>query len=234
MTSPPTVWLANIPDSCPADALRVCLDLLDSAEKERAERFRVEPARVQYVAAHAMVRLALSADRPGVSPTAWRFGRGPFGKPNVAGGGPAFSLSHTSGMAGCAVAAMGDIGFDVERWDRPINLVTMEAVLAAAEKAELEALNEPVQRRRFFELWTAKEAAAKACGRGLSAGLKTVRIERRGGHYVATGTAGEWQIKQAAAGESHLFALAASQDVEPRVHRLTFVELIEAAVHGAV
>ncbi|MDB5324541.1 MAG: 4-phosphopantetheinyl transferase superfamily protein, partial [Phycisphaerales bacterium] len=233
MTSdvPLKVWLVTLPDDLPASARSACLTLLDAAERERAERFRVATARDQYIAAHALTRLALSVAAPHTAPAAWVFERGPAGKPFVAGG-PSFSLSHTSGMVGCAVAARGDIGFDLEAWDRTVDLASMAAVLTEDEAACLSGLDGPIQRRRFYELWTAKEACAKACGRGIAVGLRDIRLHGPADDRRASGAAGEWCLTQEPVGEKHLFALATAKAATPVVHQLSLASLADAAVGG--
>jgi 4'-phosphopantetheinyl transferase len=80
-----------------------------------------------------------------------------------------FNLSHTDGMAVCAVALDVDVGADVEFSERPGQTVELaESFFAPDEVAALEALPAEHRRERFFELWTLKESYIKARGAGLS------------------------------------------------------------------
>src|SRR3954471_1460847 len=94
--------------------------MLDPAELARADRFVFVRHRVQYIAAHALLRAALSATVPGPHPTDWCFVAGPNGKPAVwLGAQPAplsFNLSHTDGLVGVATVPQGGcaLGFDLE------------------------------------------------------------------------------------------------------------------------
>lgn len=144
--------------------------LLSRDERERHDRFLDEADRRSYAAAHALVRLALGRllDYP---PSRLEFSADPNGRPLLtqpAGTSTAFSLSHTRGLAACAVVPHGRIGIDVERVDRRVDVHAIaRARFAAAEAAALERCDAGEQAARFCELWTLKEAAMKATGLGL-------------------------------------------------------------------
>lgn len=71
----------------PDDMARLAA-LLDGTETARAARLRDADARADFVAAHGLLRLALSRHRPSVAPAAWRFEAGPFGKPGIVADAP--------------------------------------------------------------------------------------------------------------------------------------------------
>lgn len=71
----------------PDDMARLAA-LLDGIETARAARLRDADARAGFVAAHGLLRLALSRHRPSVAPAAWRFEAGPFGKPGIVADAP--------------------------------------------------------------------------------------------------------------------------------------------------
>ena len=226
--APLTVWLVPLPDDLPTQAVDACMAMLNAAERERAGRFKVPGAKGQFIVAHALTRLALSAAMPEIAPADWSFDRGAAGKPFVAGG-PHFSLSHTAGLVGCAVWGGGEIGFDVEAWNRRVDVATMSAVLTEAESSRLSSLDPERQRRHFFEIWTAKEACAKACGRGIEVGLRDIHLRGEAGDLAATGVAGDWRVMQRPVGERHLFALATATAEVPVVQQLLIDDLMKAA-----
>src|SRR5215813_11821908 len=80
------------------DALARDFALLEPGERERANRFHFETDRRMYVAAHALLRRALSRHAP-VEPAEWRFSGAEGERPEIAEPAPAtrlrFSLSHT-------------------------------------------------------------------------------------------------------------------------------------------
>jgi 4'-phosphopantetheinyl transferase len=155
------------------------LELLDASERERAARFRLDVDRRMYVAAHALLRRALTRHAP-VEPAAWRFSGENGERPEIAGplGAPRlrFSLSHTRSVAACAVAAEVDVGFDVEDVTREAPLDVAER-FAPSERAALAALAPGRREGLFFAYWTLKESYMKARGLGLAIGLDQIVFE---------------------------------------------------------
>lgn len=146
--------------------------LLDDMERARAGRFAFETGRVEYIAAHALVRLAL-AEQLGADPRDFRFVDGEYGKPSAwLGPEPAsvsFNLSHTRGMVAVGIAPVGmELGVDVEDGSRQIDLSVAEHYFAPPELAWLLAQAETDRARAFMTLWTLKEAFIKAAGKGMS------------------------------------------------------------------
>lgn len=175
------VWLAR-PDQIPAGRL---VDqyhrLLDRTEQERYQRFYFEPDRLNFLAAHALLRMSLSRYVP-YPPEQWRFIAGVHGKPELepAAGLPPlrFNLSHTKGMVACVVAIDCACGIDVEAI-RPMQDLRGVAgtVFSARELAYLDALPAATQPEAFFSLWTLKEAYIKATGLGMSAPLTHITFD---------------------------------------------------------
>jgi len=178
------VWLCEPERVTEPRLLERYLALLDSAERERHQRFHFEKHRKQFLVSHALVRLCLSRYAP-VPPEAWKFTLNPWGRPEVAGQGATrlrFNLSHTDGMAICAVALDAEVGADVEDTLRPGATVELaDRFFAPTEAAALRALPVEHQRERFFELWTLKESYIKARGQGLSLPLEQFAFQLRPG-----------------------------------------------------
>lgn len=87
-----------------------------------------------------------------------------------------FNVTHTEGLLGVAVSAPGHaVGLDAELWSRSPKagaLALARRRFAAAEAAALAALPEgPRRDAEFNALWTLKEAALKATGRGIGGAL---------------------------------------------------------------
>ncbi len=88
---------------------------------------------------------------------------GAHGKPELAGGGPQISLSHTRGAVACAVSD-APVGVDVEPLGRQIrDWGRLAERFYAPEEQSYAGSPE-----RFLEVWTRKEAYLKRDGRGLS------------------------------------------------------------------
>ena len=79
-----------------------------------------------------------------------------------------FSISHTEGLIACLVAIDHEVGVDVECVDRVDDVIDIAVrYFGRAESASLLELPRHEQIRRCFELWTLKEAYAKARGLGV-------------------------------------------------------------------
>jgi len=213
------VWLAWTRAIDEDTARERYLGLLDDEERERHGRFVFARDRHTFLVAHALVRETLSryADVP---PERWRFRANEYGRPSIAEPGEGarlrFNLSHTEGLAACAVTLDRELGVDVEYLDRRGETVALaDRFFAPAEARALRALAEGEQRGRFFAYWTLKEAYIKARGMGLAipldqfafdvdaTGVKGVTIDTRLGD-----DASRWQFAQFAVGEHHLAAVA--------------------------
>ncbi len=149
------------------------LDLLTPDERERWGRFRFDEDRRMYLAAHVLLRTALSA-YAGVPPSAWRFEAGSHGKPSICAPDIprpiSFNLAHTRGLVACAVSVTFEhVGVDVERIDRAVDILGLASrYFAPSEAASLQALASPQRAERFFAFWTLKESYLKARGLGLT------------------------------------------------------------------
>ena len=164
-----SVWWATCPFPQPQGALNA---LLSVEERERAARFVRAEDRQSFVLAHALVRTMLSRFAA-VHPADWRFTAGPFGKPAISHptscAGLQFNLSHTRGLAACAVALNCPVGVDVEAITRQTDCAMLAAtVFSPRELAAWRSTPPELRQRNFFRYWTLKEAYIKACGLGLS------------------------------------------------------------------
>jgi 4'-phosphopantetheinyl transferase len=148
--------------------------MLDSDEVARADRFHFAEDRNTFIGAHALARAMLS-EVAGLPPGTWRYITGPFGKPAIApgcgDGGLSFNISHTRGLAACAVTREDEVGLDVEASDRPTALEVASRYFTANEVNAILAAEPEKQRCLFFRFWTLKEAFIKATGEGLSRSL---------------------------------------------------------------
>jgi 4'-phosphopantetheinyl transferase len=166
------LWTVGTDD--PADAAIACRlqRILSADEQMESRRFRRARDRDQFIIARALVRLALSQYFP-IPAGDWRFDRDNYGKPFVAS--PQiwppvrFNVSHTEGLIACLVTRSGEAAVDAEKveYSRDLPLVARR-VFSPAELTALSELSGRNWTTRFFDLWTLKEAYAKARGLGLS------------------------------------------------------------------
>jgi 4'-phosphopantetheinyl transferase len=217
------IWIDMIDDHDTIRARWIVLDgdtaaaplrqLLDASENAQADRFRVAADRDAYIAAHALLRTMLSR-QTSIGPAEWRFRMAEGGKPIVdpaqAPPGLHFSLSHTRGLAACAVGRSGALGIDAEAWCEPAPIELAERYFAPAE-ARLVATRAPEERpAAFYRLWTLKEAYLKATGRGLAAALDSFAFSLDPTELTLPppGSPAAWQFAEFRPGLSHSLALA--------------------------
>jgi len=191
------LWLAYPGDLAEPAAEEACAALLDDAERARAARFRFDRHRREFLATHALTRVALSHAHP-LPPHAWRFSVNKYGKPSsIPECGLRFNQSNSVELAVCLIArpnarpgarpitgiatnpgaaaaevgpaAAVDVGVDVESFARAEEIVPLAPrVFSAVERAQLDALPITARPDRALSLWTLKEAYIKARGMGLS------------------------------------------------------------------
>jgi 4'-phosphopantetheinyl transferase len=207
-----TVWWAAPVDPDDAPSL---VTLLDGHERERLTRLRRAADRGRYLAAHALVRLALGGD--GTTAAALTFDRTcacgePHGKP-VLPGGPGFSLSHAGDLVGVAVCPDGAVGLDVEQLRPLTDLAAMAGHVHSP--AELARHGTPDQ-ETFFRAWTRKEALLKATGEGLSEPMAAITLAADGA-VVEWAEHGPFWLRDLAPAPDHPAAVAGPGGTAPEL-----------------
>lgn len=119
---------------------------------------------------------------------------------------PDFNISHSGDYVICGFNPTSRIGVDVEEI-RPVDLNDFKGVMTPGQMKKIHSAKDPM--REFFRLWTLKESAIKANGKGLSISLnkletdyKTVSVEEE-----------TWYLEELKLDEKHC-GFVASQ--EPR------------------
>jgi 4'-phosphopantetheinyl transferase len=166
------VWYRGVREEDEVATLLV----LDEAERDRAERYRLARDRVRFAAHHAFVRRVL-ARYLGSEPDVVPIRIGVRGKPELpTDDGIAFNSSRSAGWSIVALAR-DPIGVDVEAI-RPIDDsdALADDHFTVAERRLFHGVPETSRDRAFLELWTRKEAVVKAFGVGLSVSLKTFDV----------------------------------------------------------
>lgn len=98
--------------------------------------------------------------------------KGEHGKPYLPGG-PEFSISHSHGLAACAIEAV-PVGLDIER----VREFTAGMIKKICTEKEL--LLTGGDSRLLTQLWTCKESHMKLTGRGFSQGLQETEFSALG------------------------------------------------------
>jgi 4'-phosphopantetheinyl transferase len=208
---------------------------LNSLERDRADRFRLEEARLQFMAARILLRACLAAygDLP---PADWRFVTNQYGRPELKENSLQlplyFNVSHTNGAVGCVISRSAEIGLDIESWSRDTDFVSLApTVLAPLEREQLAAAGGGESAARcFFTFWTLKEAYIKARGLGLSIPLQSFWFRIQGLAPLIEFSlnfddqSSRWRFWRSDLTHSHLVAVASSSerlDVTSRRAHLT-------------
>jgi 4'-phosphopantetheinyl transferase len=169
--------------------VQALLPLLSRDERRRADRATVAEDRRDYVAAHALLRLALGAHLR-TPPERLVFGTDARGRPCLVPGAgcsgrPRFSLTHSRDLVACAVSPSRAVGIDAERMIPSVHPMTIaRACFSPEEVADLERLVTQDRSSRLYELWTLKEALLKAMGLGMTVPLDraSFQVDARSRH----------------------------------------------------
>lgn len=168
------LWYTFVGDADDAHAAAYA-PLLPEEERARRDRFVFARHRTLFQVAHGFLRTTLSRYAP-IDPADWQFTSGEYGKPHIANAGVdlTFNLSHSEGIAVCAIARGAAVGVDVEPSIRSADhLGVGERFFAAPEFADVARRDTADVARTFVHYWTLKESYIKACGGGLSIALDT-------------------------------------------------------------
>lgn len=159
--------------------------LLAADEWERANRFRFDRHRRQYVVGRGALRTLLGA-YVGLPPQGVRFSYGPRGKPFLApvqegqagqADGLQFNLSNSDEMALVGFVRGPEIGVDLEFMKPMTDLEQIaERFFSVPERDVLRNLPAAQKPEGFFNCWTRKEAYLKAVGEGLAVPLDSFDV----------------------------------------------------------
>ena len=162
------IHLLRLENEALAGLEKVFLPFLASEEREAYFDQAGTGRQPEFLASRALLRLVL-AFYTGEDPQSFRYGRQKFGKPYLENSELQFSLSHTENLVACSVG-FRRIGVDVEKggilpqdWER-----IARRFFSSAEQHYLFARDKHLQPHVFLQIFTLKEAVAKADGRGLS------------------------------------------------------------------
>jgi len=186
------LWLVDAEAAAPAlEALERELPRLTAQDREHARRLREPHARRQRLAIYAALRIALERVG-GPQVRHQRIIRPIGGRPRLEVSGPAFSLSHTGGLALIGVTQSPTIGVDLEatRSIRMSRRRREEILAAGAGFIGKPALDDPESEPAVLQAWCRLEACAKARGSGVAALLGELGLrDRRGRQLPLAGVA---------------------------------------------
>ena len=176
------IWPVALGDDR-AISLETATGFLSDSELTRANRFVFARDRDRYIRCRGFLRQVL-ADRIGAAPADLQFSETGNGKP-VLDDGPEFNLSHSRDEAVIALSDRGPVGVDIEFIDRKLASADIaRACFTDQECAILDGLDGLDWQRRFFAIWTAKEARMKLTGEGMSLAPKSITLDLEEGWPV--------------------------------------------------
>ncbi|MGF7215714.1 4'-phosphopantetheinyl transferase [Spirosoma lacussanchae] len=188
---------------------------LSPDELDRASRYRQAADQHRFSCARGWLRLLVSA-YTGQQPDQVRFTIGPNQKPELdPTTGWHINVSHAGSWVLIGIARR-PIGVDVEeiRPDFPVSDL-LPSTFSLSEQQYITSVTEP--QRRFYQLWTRKEALIKATGQGLGNDPAAIPC-LDGQHRVsasAIGQPGHWAVRSFDLTGSYSAAVA-SKDLSDR------------------
>jgi 4'-phosphopantetheinyl transferase len=191
---------------------------LSGDERARAARFHFARDRNSYVAARGGLRRVLSRYTE-IPPADLAFSYGARGKPALVYSGIApklaFNVAHSGAYAVYAVGCRRQVGIDVERIRPEVAIEDLAAAnFSPKERRALLALSRDERLRRFFALWTCKEAYVKARGEGLFIPLDSFHVVfGRDGSVRLEAEDGPWYLQVFPAAEGYPAAVVTDGSV---------------------
>jgi 4'-phosphopantetheinyl transferase len=177
------VWQLALDLQAPPAAEDV--QLLSDDERSRIARLRRPADRMRSIAGRAALRRLLG-HAVSVAPQRLRFGAGAHGKPQLLSHeGPAFNVAHSGRYVLVALGGgtIGALGVDVEQRDGSMDATALAPhALTLEERLALAASRHDTT--IFYDYWSAKEAALKALGVGVSEHLQQVTVLRQPGRRL--------------------------------------------------
>lgn len=196
---------------------------LSDEEHVRCRRFQLPKYRRQFVLTRLLCRFLLSYYRQEVRPSEWLFDKVKNGKPVIATllNQPLyFNISHSAERIMMAVANEPDLGVDIE-CIQPMKKYEsiVECFFTQRERSWIYQAPVWEQVRRFYQLWTLKEAYVKGMGLGLAVPFNHFTIdiqsdkpllllEQISGHEKRTTLHDRWHLRCEALGDEYIYSIA--------------------------
>jgi len=199
---------------------------LNQKEQDKAERFKIEKARNNFIIARGTLRSLLSKYLH-TKPKEIIFTQNSYGKPLLTSGLVKFNISHSGDYALFIFAKNYHVGVDVECVRNNFDFMTIaQKFFAQEEVINLSAISQEQQLQAFFNCWSRKEAFIKGIGKGIFFALDKFAVEvcnKTSGKLklsIDSDKLGEleqanWSLEALDLGNTHVGAFAVSgQDYE--------------------
>lgn len=163
---------------------RYWYSLMSEEKKDRVRRYRCKSDKKRTIAGEMIIRKMIS-EQYNLSQQNILIETGKYGKPEIKNIDTHFNISHSEDMVvGCIGAR--PIGIDVEKIKKISTSILrktcttedIEYIVGSDTNGEMPKTFEANHLRRFYEVWTAKEAYFKCVGTGIGIqNLKSVSID---------------------------------------------------------
>ncbi|MCI2826682.1 4'-phosphopantetheinyl transferase family protein, partial [Staphylococcus lugdunensis] len=114
----------------------------------------------------------------GISPNDVNILKEKYGKPYIENNNIYFNISHSGKVVYVAFYEHGEVGIDVEELNDVPNEI-IEYCFHEEEKKLMKRAKKREYKRRFYDIWTKKEAYLKKKGTGISDNLKKVNVTKK-------------------------------------------------------
>jgi len=152
---------------------------LSEDERSRADRFKREYLRRNFVAARGNLRTLL-AQKLGCLAQEIQFSYGDRGKPYIQGCDIHFNLAHSQDLAIYAICGDREVGIDLEYINPECDFENIaQRYFLRSEQQIIQRLgdhNKDLARLAFYQAWTLKEAYGKATGQGIANILDAIDV----------------------------------------------------------
>lgn len=170
------VSIANLTD----EEYDYWFSLMSQEKKNRVNNYKDSDDKKRTVAGEMIARKLIS-EHCTIAPESIVFSIGPYGKPQVKNANINFNISHSDELVICCVST-NQIGIDIEKI-KPLNINILNKVCTCEDieyiyDEKVTNCKFPLSReelKRFYEIWTAKEAYFKCIGTGIK-NLKNITI----------------------------------------------------------
>ena len=151
--------------------------ILSEDERSRADRFKREYLKRNFIAARGNLREIL-APRLGCEASAIQFGYSDRGKPYIQNfNGIHFNLSHSQDLAIYVICQDREVGIDLEFINSQCDVDSIaKRYFLPSEQKVISYLCERDKYLAFYRAWTLKEAYGKATGEGIANILDQVDV----------------------------------------------------------
>lgn len=164
--------------------------------------------RTRFAVARGTLRI-LAGKYLGTAPNELAFRYGAQGKPEL--DGLHFNISHSGDRLAAAFSVDSPLGLDIEELSPRLHTRDIaERYFSSRERNELETSGDEEFLRRFYRLWTAKEAVMKATALGFALELSKIEIGLDPLRLVSLDWDGpcDWELLDVAPGEDCAGTLA--------------------------